>query len=616
MSQTPRAGAPASRRRRRSAAVLTVSAAVAVAGLGAVAPAATSAPSATCPAAFPLEDLTKGQTVRGLTVTEGTVPENFTGRIVGTIDDGIAPGLDMILADLEGYDAVDKAGIWFGMSGSPVYAADGRLIGSVSYGLSWSASTIAGITPAAEMHKLLSDENDPSVPATLAKAATADEVAIPRSLQRQMVSSGTAEAAEADAGMSRLRLPLGVSGVSQERIKLVRKSLDLEGAAVYKAGSSTTTLDPSPPIVPGGNLAASLSYGDVSFVGTGTATAVCGDEVLAFGHPMMWTGPSQLSMHNADAKLIQPDPTFGSFKVANALAPLGGVAQDRRAALLGLESASALPETSLIAADVSVPSDPYSEPRHGETFVSVREALPDIAATHLLADQDRVFDRIAGGSATIGWSFDIERADGSITTFTREDKWANTWDISYEPTWDLFAQLWQIQNNDAEKVTIQEVRADSVLHGTYKAYSIAKVHYLKDGRWVPVPQDRPLRIRAGSMKAFNLTLTSSNLPKRYFRVDVPIPDNTGRKSGVINILGGNSYYGGFGDFYGEGGGTATADLDKLLARLEGAPRNDHVLANLRLFSRHGTIRRHVRELAPAVVDGGMSIPVQGVLPKG
>ena len=36
----------------------------------------------------------------------------------------------------------------------------------------------------------------------------------------------------------------------------------------------------------------------------GTVTAVCGDEVLAFGHPMSFTGPSTLTMHPADAVFI------------------------------------------------------------------------------------------------------------------------------------------------------------------------------------------------------------------------------------------------------------------------------------------------------------------------
>ena len=216
----------------------------------------------------------------------------------------------------------------------------------------------------------------------------------------------------------------------------------------------------------------------------------------------------------------------------------------------------------------------------------------------------------------ISWSFDITRADGSVTTFRRQDKWANEWDISYEPTWDLFSQLWRIQNNDAEQVTITDVRANSQMDRVVKAYSIAEVRHLRDGRWLRVPEDRPLQVVAGTVKRLRLTLTSGNLPSRYFRIDVPIPNNAARKFGVLNVLGGNSSYGGFGDFYGEGGGTATADLDKLIAKLEAAPRNDHVLANLRLYTRRDTvIRRNVRELAPAVVDGRTSIPVRGVLPR-
>ncbi|GMA87131.1 hypothetical protein GCM10025868_23810 [Angustibacter aerolatus] len=45
------------------------------------------------------------------------------------------------------------------MSGSPVYTADGHLIGSVSYGLAGS-SPIAGITPAASLETLRTADPD------------------------------------------------------------------------------------------------------------------------------------------------------------------------------------------------------------------------------------------------------------------------------------------------------------------------------------------------------------------------------------------------------------------------------------------------------------------------
>ena len=45
-------------------------------------------------------------------------------------------------------------------------------------------------------------------------------------------------------------------------------------------------------IFAGSNLAASLSYGDFSAVGTGTTTMVCDDKVVGFGHPFgSWGTP-------------------------------------------------------------------------------------------------------------------------------------------------------------------------------------------------------------------------------------------------------------------------------------------------------------------------------------
>ena len=74
-------------------------------------------------------------------------------------------------------------------------------------------------------------------------------------------------------------------------------------------------------------------HGDVTAAGIGTATAVCGDEVLGFGHPMNFTGPSSMSLHGARATHIQDDSVFGGFKSANIGAPIGTVDGDRTAGL-------------------------------------------------------------------------------------------------------------------------------------------------------------------------------------------------------------------------------------------------------------------------------------------
>src|SRR5688572_20212237 len=100
-----------------------------------------------CPTALPTASAVDGLSGIGYTVERGTTPAPFTATVLGRITDGIAPGIDMIMADLESAALTRAGGVWAGMSGSPVYTSDGKLIGAVAYGLA-ASSPIAGITPA------------------------------------------------------------------------------------------------------------------------------------------------------------------------------------------------------------------------------------------------------------------------------------------------------------------------------------------------------------------------------------------------------------------------------------------------------------------------------------
>lgn len=81
-----------------------------------------------------MSEITAGLTGTGPAVTEGNTPEAFGAEVLGVLRNAIWPGVDMIIAELDS-PAVDRYGVWAGMSGSPVYADDGRLIGAVSYTL-------------------------------------------------------------------------------------------------------------------------------------------------------------------------------------------------------------------------------------------------------------------------------------------------------------------------------------------------------------------------------------------------------------------------------------------------------------------------------------------------
>src|SRR4051794_33649082 len=158
--EAARTSADATRDERLTPRRTVVAAASTAAFLSALAPApAQSAASSECPEAYPLDSLTRGQAVTGLTVSQGTEPDGFTGQVIGVLKDGIMPGLDMIMVRLSSSE-IDRVGIWAGMSGSPVYAEDGRLIGAVSYGLAFGPSPVAGVTPAADMRQLLDDTSE------------------------------------------------------------------------------------------------------------------------------------------------------------------------------------------------------------------------------------------------------------------------------------------------------------------------------------------------------------------------------------------------------------------------------------------------------------------------
>jgi hypothetical protein len=129
--------------------------------------------------------------------------------------------------------------------------------------------------------------------------------------------------------MQRLPLPIAISDTNPARLPRVTRRINrrLDNVVVYPAGGASA--EPAAiELVPGGNVAAAVSYGDTTVAGVGTVTAVCDGEALLFGHPLVWTGATTVSAHQATALFVQPDPTYRPFKVANIGGVVGTVDQD------------------------------------------------------------------------------------------------------------------------------------------------------------------------------------------------------------------------------------------------------------------------------------------------
>lgn len=607
MKTAPLPASARPRLRRRTIATLTAAGLVCTLVSTAVAGSSLTAASAStddpaCPEARPVDSLVEGQPVTGLTVSSGTEPDPFSGEFLGVLEDGIAPDLDMLLVRLTSPEIDRVGGIWAGMSGSPVYAADGRLLGAVSYGLAWGSSPVAGVTPAADMQQLL--------PGTTASGTAlrarpgASRVDLPPAMERAAADDPETSSREAASGLRRLPLPLQVSGMSnQKRLNHAAERLDLTDVRLSRSGAApagTASAEESA-MVAGGNMAASLAHGDFSAVGVGTVTMVCGDQVVGFGHPMMWSGTTSMSMHNADTVLIQEDPAAYPFKVANPTGPVGTVDQDRLAAIKGV--LGVLPATATVTTRVVLPS---GRNRLGRTHVSLQGFVPDATALGLLANADRTFDGIGEGSSRVRFVIHGVTGDGTPFTLRRTNRYASQWDISYESVFEVADMVWALWDNRFTDVTFTEVRIRALMEPRARTYQLRRVERRVAGSWRTVREDRVMKLRRDSTVRLRLTLGSfRNRDGRIReRLDLVVPSRiaVGSRGRLTVRAGGNHYSALWG----------SSSFDDLLGDLARAPRHDRLRGQLRLHGAHRTVVRRDSELAGDVVGGRRAFRVRVV----
>ncbi len=506
----------------RPGSLIAVGLTTALGAVAGIAPhAAAPAAAAACVTAFPQDQLVTDQPVTGLTVTRGTQPESFGGTYLDTLEDGIAPGVDMIIANL-GSEAIQANGIWQGMSGSPVYdPTTGDLIGAVSYGLSMGPSTIAGITPAAELLGML--PADAPLPAT---------VTVPRALRSALVESGATKA-QAASGLHRLPTPLAVSGLTQRRFDQLSGWFGDGTSATRASGSSSVSADPIP-IAPGGNLAASMSYGTVTAAAIGTATAVCGSNVVGFGHPLSFAGDTTYSLHGADAVTIQPDVAFPGFKLANLGAPIGTVTEDRLTGIHGVTGPRPTPY------DITASATYRGRSADGASHVTVPDWFNDIAMSTMVSINDRALDHLGKGGATSTWTIHGLRRNGDPFTVTSGDRYADGYDVSMAPLMDLAYQLYALTDNATEKVTITSVTTSSTFTDDASSWRIGKTYWKSGGEWRRITARRPVVIRAGSARTIRVELINREKPGRFVSVKASAPRKAAGKTGELLLSGGAS----------------------------------------------------------------------------
>ncbi len=229
------------------------------------------------------------------TVLKGTTIEEFPVEIIGVLEKTWNGG-DIILFRITGGPLFEKKiGILSGMSGSPVYI-NGKLAGAISLSFDvMMREPMGGATP---IEQMIQPSAAPALPqqATLLKAPRPLMLAGRPVTQFLLAPLGSpVKPTHSTPVLRPVATPLFVSGVRPEQLAALRPLVESYGFRLYPGpGQSSTPVQA--PLEPGAALGVAFCLGDISAASVGTVTYRQGDEVLAFGHPMMGTGPCGLPM--------------------------------------------------------------------------------------------------------------------------------------------------------------------------------------------------------------------------------------------------------------------------------------------------------------------------------
>lgn len=535
-------------------------------------------PADQCPEVLFVDEVTRGMEGTGLTVSSGTTPDPFDVTVIDVLHDALAPGVPLIVVEVESVEIDRVGGIWAGMSGSPVYV-DGKLLGAVAYGFSWGPSKLGGVTPATAMMDV---PNRPS----LAPGSGDDVAEIQMSPRvRNHAASEEGLTAQQSVSMQQLRVPVRVSGTAGAKFDRFKQEFERShpGTAVVRSGGSTGSTVGTGDIVAGGNLGVSLAYGDFTAVGIGTVTAVCDGVVLGFGHPLIYDGATRLGMHTASAVRVVDDSVFGPYKLANTGPVSGTIDHDRLAAVAG--RLGVLPPTTAITTTIT--NTDGGRTIAGRTDNVLPEFLPLATLVHGWNNYDLlVFDDLYySGSADVSWTIAGTRRDGSPWTLTRGNRHADREDLSTASLIELVLSAQLIGDNDFEDVRITDIDYVATAGSDYNALTVVAGDLavsVDGGPFLPAADG--IELEPGSHLKIRVPLRPyRSTTSEQVQLELQVPDDaTGW--GELTVTGG----GGDDDMEciwwpEECTGTATTSFAELLDLLAERPRADDLVATLRLY---------------------------------
>ena len=380
---------------------------------------------------MPIRDLRPGMQGIGKTVIQGDTIEEFNVEILG-VQGSEATGYSVFVR-LYG-DLIEKTGgVAQGMSGSPVYV-DGRLVGAVAFGKVFNDPHYCFLTPIGRMLSLLDE---------------------PKSLPADWLPQGTALQA---GGFTEY-------GLSYLQEKLAPLGLEAVSAVGVGQGSGKA-------LEPGSAVGASILQGDMTLGALGTVTWTDDEgNVLAFGHPFMQRGKSNIFMTKAWVLGVVPNMQ-SSYKVGNMGEPIGTFTQDRSSGIGG--SQGKLPTTIPLFITVNDTGRGQGVSMRLEVVEDERLA-PAIVEAAVVNALSKACDRNGGGTARLRFTITGVDSKKQNLSIQRENMFYSSDAILKNVNAELSEAMTILMQNKFEAVQLYGINVEAQLSEQVQVAEIQRV---------------------------------------------------------------------------------------------------------------------------------------------
>ena len=361
---------------------------------------------------FPLEEVRAGMQGTGRTVFIGQEVEEFAVEILGVLEN-VGPKQSIILGRLSG-GPLEKTGVMAGMSGSPVYL-DGKLAGAIAYSFPFTTEAIAGIRPIHEMIAGLANEpGSPDARVRIPFPAESENTGLLAASQGVAEATAwmlppAARAIETQPRLAPVSTPVNFAGFSERTLDVFGPQLRKLGLRPMQGVAGSSRRGDSEPddtdLKPGSMITVALIQGDMEVSAAGTVTHIDGDQVYAFGHRFLSTGPTQLPFSRSNVITLVPNLS-NSFKIAGSGTLLGSITNDQSTGIVGRLGQ----QPKLIPTQLNLDSSRTGKHQYSIQVVNDRYLTPYLLQMAVFSAIDATERQV--GASTLRVSGSAEFSDG------------------------------------------------------------------------------------------------------------------------------------------------------------------------------------------------------------